>query len=190
MRHKYATTGIVLSRTSIGEASAFITLLTPDLGLIRGRAQSIRKPGAKLAPALQTLVESDVILVKGKDGWRLSGAVLVKDWFTELQTPEVRLRAGRTAGLLLRLVHGESLDPIFFALFSAFLTTLVESDQATQDAAECLAVLRFLHALGFDAGEVPGGVSDTFAPAYIEEIEARRAEYILRINKGIAASGV
>src|SRR5580692_963366 len=107
MRHKYATTGIILSRTPIGEASAFITLLTPDLGLVRARAQSIRKPGAKLAAALQTFSESDVILVRGKDGWRLSGAVLARSWFTELNAP-ARLRAGRITNLVLRLVHGES----------------------------------------------------------------------------------
>src|ERR1700722_4910107 len=108
MRHKYTTTGIVLARTPIGEASAFITLLTPDLGLIRARAQSVRKPGAKLAAALQTFSESDVIVVRGKEGWRLSGAVLGRAWFSELSLP-ARLRAGRITSLILRLVHSDSL---------------------------------------------------------------------------------
>src|SRR3989338_714111 len=76
MRHKYETRGIVLSRSPVGEAIPFVTLLTPELGLVRALAQSIRKPNAKLASALTTFAESSVVLVRGRDGWRLSGAVL------------------------------------------------------------------------------------------------------------------
>jgi recombinational DNA repair protein (RecF pathway) len=64
MRHKYSTTAIVLSRTPLAEASALVTLLTADVGLIRARAQGVRKPGAKMASALQTLIESDVMLLR------------------------------------------------------------------------------------------------------------------------------
>ncbi|MBA3789225.1 recombination protein O N-terminal domain-containing protein [Patescibacteria group bacterium] len=190
MRHKYATAAFVLARTPFGEASAFIHLLTPDLGLLRARAQSVRKPGAKLASALQTFSETDVILVRGKDGWRLSGAVLVRSWFPELSKP-ARLRAGRTAGLLLRLLHGESVDPIFFAIFSQFLTVLPHiHDAAQEDAAECLAALRILHAAGVDAGEIPGGLEGAYTPDLLQELTNDRSEYILRINRSIVASGL
>ena len=43
-----------------------VTLLTPELGLVRARAEGVRRSGAKLAHALQTLHASDVILVRGK----------------------------------------------------------------------------------------------------------------------------
>jgi DNA repair protein RecO len=190
MRHKYATTGLVLSRTPIGEASAFITILTPDLGLVRARAQSIRKPGAKLASALQTFSESDVILVRGKDGWRLSGAVLVRTWFAELSRP-ARLRAGRTAGLLMRLIHGESVDPVFFSIFMQFLSVLPQVvDETEEDAAECLAALRLLHAAGVDDGEIPDGLSGTYATELLKKVIQDRPHYIVRINRSIAASGL
>jgi len=51
MRHKYETRGIVLSRSPLGEANAFVTLLTPELGLVRARAQGVRRSGAKLSAA-------------------------------------------------------------------------------------------------------------------------------------------
>ena len=84
MRHKYETRGIVLSRSPVGEASSFVTLLTSELGLVRALAQSVRRPGAKLAPALATLAESSVVLVRGKEGWRLAGAVLEESWLEKL----------------------------------------------------------------------------------------------------------
>mgnify|MGYP001567250827 CR=1 FL=1 len=76
MRYKYETRGIVLSRAPSGEANAFITLITPELGLVRARAQGVRKPGAKLAAALATFAESSLVLVRGKEDWRIAGAVL------------------------------------------------------------------------------------------------------------------
>ena len=85
MRHKYDTRGIVLSRLPLGEANAFITLLTPELGLVRVRAQGIRMPGAKLASALATFAESSLVLVRGREGWRLAGAVLEENWFKRLE---------------------------------------------------------------------------------------------------------
>ena len=194
MRHKYATTGIVLSRAPIGEASAFITLLTPDLGLIRARAQSVRKPGAKLAAALQTFSESDVIVVRGKDGWRLAGAILGRPWFSELTLP-ARLRAGRTTSLILRLVHGESIGETsataLFSIFFDFLTALTRlEDDAEADAAECLAALRILRVIGVDAGDIPGGETGDYSSETLSPVTANRSDYIVRINHGIAASGL
>ncbi len=191
MRHKYATTGLVLSRTPLGEASAFISLLTPDLGLIHARAQSVRKPGAKLAPALQTFAESDVILVRGKEGWRLSGAVLATDWFGKMDA-SARTRAGRITGLLQRLVHGDTNDGLFFTIISDFISVLISNkkDESEADAAEILAALRILRALGVDAGELPGGLEVGYASEVLAPIMEKRSDYIVRINHGITASGL
>jgi DNA repair protein RecO len=159
MRHKYATTGIVLSRASAAEASVHVLVLTKDLGLIRARAQGVRKPGAKLAGALQTFAESDISVVHGKEGWRLSGAVLIRNWFQELPYAE-RERAGRIASLVLRLIQGQTHDPALFTIFSEYLNALTEeATEDERDARECLAALRILRALGLDAGDIPGGES-------------------------------
>lgn len=198
MRHKYSTAAIVLARTPLSEASSLVTLLTSEVGLVRARAQGLRKPGAKMASALQTLIESDVMLLKGKEGWRLAGALRTQDWFSGL-TPATRVRAGRIANLLLRLLSGESADPMLFTIYIQFLAALTANPSAPleeseaevlHDAAECLAALRILHALGFDAGEIPGGVAGGYAPELLQEVIDDRASFISRINRGIAASGL
>ena len=180
MRHKYETRAIVLSRSPVGEASTFIVLLTDELGLVRALSQGVRKSGAKLAHSLSTFSESEVVLVRGKDGWRLSGAVLSENWFVKLGRAETRTRAGRICNLLLRLVAGEASDQKLFPIIRGFFYALSTLHEDLHESAEILAVLRILAVLGFDAGEVPN----------IDEIEKNRTSYIVRINHGIEASGL
>lgn len=183
MRHKYVTGAIVLQRTPLAESATLVTLLTAEFGLIRARAEGLRKPGAKLAHALQTLDRCEVTLVRGKEGWRVSGALLEESWFSLLSRPS-RLRAGRITGLLLRLVHGETNDPLLFTLFSSFVRALPELSEEEQDTAECVTALRILALLGLDAGTLPE--IEAYTPLLPEE---RRA-LVTRINRGILASGL
>ncbi len=190
MRHKYSTAAIVLSRSPLSEASSLITLLTSEVGLVRARAQGVRKPGSKMASALQTLIESDVMLLRGKDGWRLAGALRTHDWFSEL-TPVARVRAGRMANLLLRLVSGESADPVLFDIVRNFLKALSEQRSLEDiEAIECLAALRILHVQGVDAGMIPGGIEGEYGSELLDHIAEERESFIVRINRGIAASGL
>ncbi len=189
MRSKYETRALVLARAHAGEANTFVTLLTPDLGLVYARAQSLRKTGAKLAHALATLAESEVVLVRGKEGWRIAGAVLVENWFVRLTSPDTRAAAARVSGLVLRLVAGEAQDTRLFPIMRSFLEALAERPADPPEAAEALAVLRILAVLGLDSGDIPGEVSD-FSPPLLAGVALDRAEYVARINTGIAASGL
>ncbi|KND46832.1 MAG: DNA repair protein RecO [Parcubacteria bacterium C7867-004] len=183
MRHKYVTRALVLKRTSLKESASLITLLTDDLGLIRARAEGLRKPGAKLASALQTLSETEVTLVRGKEGWRLSGALLTEDHFRNLDQ-QGRLRAGRVASLLLRLVHEEAGDSVLYDTYLDFLRALPEATEDAQDALECLAALTILRSLGLDAGPLPSiEINEPLSPI-------TRRDIVMRINRGITASGL
>jgi DNA repair protein RecO (recombination protein O) len=188
MRHKYPTRAIVLSRAPLGEASALLTLLTREVGLVRARAQGLRLPGAKLSGALTTFSEAELVLVLGKEGWRVSGAHLAHHWFEELPRA-ARLRAARVGSLVLRLVHGESPDPLLFDSVASFFETLSVRPEAEHDAAECLAALHILHRLGLDAGEIPGGEA-AFTPTSLAQVAQDRSAFIARINRGLAASGL
>lgn len=189
MRHKYETRGIILARAPSGEANAFVTVLTPSLGLVRARAQGLRRPGAKLASALATFVESELVLVRGKDGWRITGAVPFENWFARMQDHASRTRAARFARLLLRLIAGEVQEPVLFPIVAGFFEALAVLPEDAHDAAEVLAALRVLSALGLDAGGIPGEMS-VFTPALLAEVGAQRAGYVTRINRGIDASGL
>ncbi|HWH06993.1 MAG TPA: DNA repair protein RecO [Candidatus Paceibacterota bacterium] len=189
MRHKYATEAIVLSRTPQSEANLLITLVTKELGLVRARAQGVRKPAAKLAAALQTFAGSDVVLVRGKEGWRVSGAILAYDYFAPL-TFSMRACAGRVAGLMLRLASNDSNEPELYELFEELLRVLPSLSSQEEEDAEVLAALSLLSLLGLDAGgEVPkeGGRYGALAREYAQK---HRKDLIARINRGIQASGL
>ena len=189
MRHKYATRGIVLSRSSVGEASLFTTILTPDIGLVRALTQGVRKSGAKLASSLVTFAESDVTLVYGKDGWRVAGAVLDTNWFTRLPTAEARARAARISHLILRLVGGETHDPALFSTTKEFFDALATLPEDAHESAEVLAALRILGVLGLlDEQGIP--TDPSFTPTSLATINQSRTTYISRINQGITASGL
>ncbi len=186
MRHKYSTSGLVLARTPLAEAGMLVTLLTPEFGLIRARAEGVRRSGAKLAPALQVWDESDLMLVRGKDGWRITGAVLGENRFATLPR-SARLRASRAAGLLLRLTHGDAADTASPRLFVEFLSSLPGCAEDEADAAEILIALRMLAAFGVDAGPALPEGYEKDALAYALD---HRVELIARINRGISASGL
>ncbi len=162
---------------------------------MRARAQGVRRPGAKLAAALATFAESSLVLVRGKEDWRVAGAVLEENWFTRIETASSREVAARVSGLLLRLVAGEVHDPKLFLIVRGFFEALAPLPFGSPDAgdaheaAEVLAALRVLAALGLDAGEIPGEVSE-FTPSLLADIREARTNYIARINRGIAASGL
>lgn len=187
MRHRYETRGIVLSRSPLGEANALITLLTPGLGLVRARAQGVRQSGAKLAAALTTFAESSMVLLRGKEGWRIAGAVLEARWLTRLEEVSARASAVRIVGFIVRMVADEANDPVLFQIVKSFFEALVTLPIELHEAAEVLAALRILAALGLDAGDIPGSESD-FSVALLTGVQENRVEYIARINRGIAAS--
>jgi len=187
MRHKYATEAIVLGRSALGEASALIFLVTKELGLVRARAQGVRKPGAKLSAALQTLAESDVILVKGKEGWRLSGAILTGSYAQSLSS-SVRERAGRIASLMLRLTSEGGEDT--YDVFKEYLDTLPLLDDEAQDTLETLAALYLLQEAGLDAGGVVPQQDGRYGEAARAYALTNRKDLIMRVNRGIQASGL
>ncbi len=189
MRHKYETRGIVLFRSPLGEANVLLALLTADLGLVRARAQGLRRPGAKLAAALATFAESDLVLVRGKEEWRVAGAVLAENRFRGMRAAAPRIRAARFSGLLLRLVAGEERDAALFPILYGFFDALSTLPPELHDAAEVLAALFMLRVLGLDGGDAPAGAG-AFTPGALAEVARERAAYVARVNRGIAASGL
>ena len=188
MRHKYETRGLVLARAPVGEAHARLAILTEDLGLVWARAQGLRRSGGKLASSLVTFAETDLVLVRGKEGWRITGAVLVKNWFTHLVEPDARRTASRVAGLALRLSPGEDAAVVLLPVMRSFLTALSCATSTTRDGAELVAVSHLLATLGLN--EEDESLSVSFAPEQLARVIGERHQYVARINRGITASGL
>jgi recombinational DNA repair protein (RecF pathway) len=188
MQHKYRTEALVLGRYPIKEHDAQVVLATEDFGVIRARVGGLRKSGSKMAAGLQTLAESNVALIRAKDGWRLAGAVVCTHW-AEALPRAARSRFARLAELTQRLSHGEESEPRVYAELIAFARALSQLSEEAQDAAECLAALRILHILGHDAGELPGGFAD-YSETALTPFADDRKSYIARVNHGISVSGL
>ncbi len=192
MRHKHETRALLLARSHIGEANTLLTLLTSDIGLVYVRAQGLRKSGAKLAGALTTFSESEVVLVRGKESWRLAGAIFKEGWFERLRRSGSLRRASRVTRLLLRLVAGESRDTKLFQLMKDFFNALATLPKDTHEAVEILAVLKMLEILGLavEVKNISIGEEVSFTQTNLDEICEMREQYIARINTGISASGL
>ncbi len=189
MRHKYAVRALVLSRAPAGEASEFLALLTDEVGLVRARAQGTRRRGAKLAAALATFAQSSVVLVRGKEGWRIAGAILEESWFSRLPDADARSRAARIGALALRLIPGEAPDRALLPIALAYFGALAGGRPEERDAAEILAALYVLASLGFEQG-APAAPDELFASRALAQVAQSRAAYVARVNRGLAASGL
>lgn len=188
MRKTYTVEAVVLAYRPLAEASAHAVLLTDRLGVLYARAQSVRKPGAKLAPLCQTGAYGRYALVKGAGGWRMTGG----EWEgTILPTTAAREAYGRVARLAQGLC-GEEENRALYEAVAGFARALPDTRIPLYPALERLAALRVLVALGYaDRGELshadPSAIYDEGAVA---EVARELSPYTKLVNQGIAASGL
>lgn len=188
MRHKYDTRGIVLSRAPFGETHARLAILTEEVGLVFARASGVRRKESKLAHALVTLAESDLVLVEGREGWRVAGAVLAENWFLRMRAADARRAAARVVGLALRLSSTDAREANLYPLMRDFFEAL-SRDEAPSDGAELVAAAGVLATLGW-SDERMGGVGTPFSDENLARVALERERYVILINRGITASGL
>ena len=135
----------------MGEANRFITLFTKDLGLIRASAQGVRQLRSKLRFGLQEFALAEVVLVRGREVWRITNAVPQKG---ALQGDRA-VRFGRVGVLLRRLVEAEVSQPYLFSLLIELFNLLEEPALSAEEAQalETIAVMRALSHLGYFSPE-------------------------------------
>jgi DNA repair protein RecO (recombination protein O) len=188
--HIYQTTALVLGRTPVGESNAYISLLTKELGLIRAVARNVRSEKSKLRYALQKYMESEVSLVRGKDVWRITGAVPI-DAHTQVLSGFLTRRAlaSRISRLTLRL-HGEEHNPYAFESVRSFFGAL-GSAGVNEDDLELVTVLRLLYALGYVGNDasLEGYITNSeLHPALFVGIETDRDLMVSVVNQALVAS--
>jgi len=193
IKREVSTEGMVIGRASAGEGSARVLLYTRQLGLVVALAKSAREERSKLRPHLQVGTSGIFTLVKGKDVWRVTGATATKNAHFALSGNVAGQQAlARVLGSMRQFVRGEGADPYLFSVLSGFFESLYRTDTARIAAAEGLAVLRILAALGY-VGE--NELTKEFLPAHYDEAvlthaDAKRVPLIRTINEAITASGL
>ena len=133
MHHIYHTEAFILGTRQHGEDSKIITLYTNELGLVRAKAQGVRKISSKLRFTLQNFAYAKVDLVRGKEIWRITTASPIDSNMDILCFPEREDVVAHVTSLVSRLVAGEERnDEIFFILKNLFeiLRSTVSLDKA------------------------------------------------------------
>ena len=87
LHHIYHTEGFVLSGQSVGEANKYFRIFTKDFGMVGAMAQGIRLLQSKLRYSLQDYSYSKISLVRGKQVWRIVGAIKEKNLYESLNNP-------------------------------------------------------------------------------------------------------
>ena len=145
----------MLGNTSSGEANYSINLFTKDFGLIVAHAQGVREIKSKLRYHLQYLLYSDIDLVLGRGGWRITNAAEKKNFssifFHKNEIQRHMIIIARVASLLRRLLRGEEKnEPLFKDVVAGF--TLLSSGELPEEdarAVEIVIVMRILNHLGY-----------------------------------------
>jgi DNA repair protein RecO (recombination protein O) len=80
MNRSYKVTGINLKSMPLGEADRLLTILTPELGLIRAVAPGSRQPKSKLGGRVGLFVVNELLLYKGRSLDRITQAETVESY--------------------------------------------------------------------------------------------------------------
>jgi DNA repair protein RecO (recombination protein O) len=119
MERRY--TALVLGKREVGETDRLYTFYTKESGKLRVVARGVRKPAAKLASQLETLVLAEVTVISGRGIGKVAGAV-AENHFLGLRSNYQSLhRAFLALGKLERLVDLEEPDEATFSLALEYL---------------------------------------------------------------------
>jgi len=146
----YNIKGIVLSSISAGDSSSVLFVLSEELGLIRVWAQGVRKISSKLAPHIQDLTSTRLVVVKGREYWRLTDAEKISDYVSLLNNKPARTLLVRIVQMVNRLTH-EGVDGDIFTITRSLLEALENNKHSDSEieALEIIFMLRLLYILGY-----------------------------------------
>jgi len=192
--HIHHTNGIILHSFNIGESNKVIEVLTERLGLIRANVRSVRSEKSKLRYSLENLSEATLSLVRGREVWRVTGALPRQNFYHSLKGDFEKLALLlRIVTLVRRLVQGEEKNEYLYLVIRELCVALggEEHTEEELEGVECVAALRILHSLGYLKHEsVFGGFFDDtmFSREVAQDAYKKKKKAIIEINNSLAAS--
>jgi DNA repair protein RecO len=189
--HVYQSPAFVLGGTNVGDANKFIDLFTRELGLVKAAAQSVRAERSKLRYSLQTYTYGDVSLVRGKEVWRVTGAVEDFNIYHKLKSDKQKFVLFHNVTLLLRrLIQGEEQNKYIFDVLSSFVEELIDEKSEIErlKGIEYITVLRILYSLGYIKKKGDLYESVEYMNEDVEKIYKGREETLAEINCALKRS--
>ena len=143
MSRTYKVTGINLKSNPMGESDRLLTILTPELGLIRAIAPGSRKPKSKLGGRSGLFVVNQLLIYKGRSLDRITQAEIV-DSYPGLSKDLGKLAAGQyLAELALYQALEEQPQSELFYLLSEHLRR-IERSPNPKNSPSCIPVIPLL----------------------------------------------
>lgn len=149
----YTTDALVIGSENRLTADRIVALFTRDAGLVHARAVSVRREQSKLRYGLQDFSLGQVSLVRGKAGWRITGAERANNLYFSVSNRRVRGALLRVLKLVRRLVRGEETHAALYDILIDGLVTLSACREDEIVRGERLLSLRILAALGYVSPE-------------------------------------
>lgn len=185
----YTTQALVIKRIPY-DANVSYLLYTKEMGLISALATGVRKSESKLRYALQEYSLVEVSLVKGRNTWRLTSAVLDTNFYLSAREGSAREVIARICTQIVRLVAGQEKDEELFQSLTCGLRELTSVSSELVSSVEILIMLRMLRILGY-ISEVEDSICIPYI-SYSEEVIHRITQskqvFIAHINKGLRES--
>lgn len=193
--HVYNTCGIVLGSRPVREADRIFLIFTEELGLVSAVAQGVRKESSKLRGFLVDGASVEVSLVRGKNGWRITTAALIRNNASLLeQRKDLKVSFFQIVLLLSKLIRGEEKHPEILAVFDAGIGYLLQESVSESAATswEMIMAARILSLLGYFSSEKTSAslLEDEFSEALLQSAEKEKRVIVDAINAGIRASGL
>lgn len=148
MRRTFQVTGIILKGIPIGEADRLLTILSPEVGLMRAVAPGARKPKSFLRGRCELFVINQYLINQGRSLPRISQAETLES-YPSLSRDVGRLAAGQyLAEVVLGLALSDQPQLELYSLFNEHLRRLMAEPQAVSLHAHLAQALFHLLALG------------------------------------------
>jgi len=193
--HRYITDALVLGSEPSGEASRRVVLFTRSCGLVSAHAQGLRSCRSRLRLHLATLTLSRVSLVRGREMWRLVGALTYADREEVYRAMSSGASAviARLAAILRRLVSQDAPDETLFERVAETVRFVAREDLRDDELSlvEIIGVSRILFLLGYLDALRPGAESarqSGWNRAALPALASARSTLVGAINEALTAS--
>jgi DNA repair protein RecO (recombination protein O) len=112
---------IILRKKEVGETDRLYTIYTESAGKLQFVGKGVRKPEAKLAGQLETLMQGMIIVVKGRGAGKIAGAVAEKNYAHVRNDLDILKRVLEAVNIFERLVGWEQGDRELYGLLGTYL---------------------------------------------------------------------
>lgn len=141
----YITDALVCGSRNNNTSDRSYLLFTREAGMVWASVKSVREERSKHRYALQDFSRARVSLVRGRNGWKITGTEPIASLYHGATDRERRIAVRDGIRLLRRFMHGETPAP---SLFDDFMNAF-SADMEHGEHLSLVVNLRVLHALGY-----------------------------------------